>query len=83
MVTKLPKNIVGIGIGIGNDKQLELNECMLAPTQLLTCHSPTVVRKIYKKNYLTGDESKESFVVFTEATETDVFTLKTIIYIKL
>ena len=36
-----------------------------------------------KKNYLTGDESKESFVVFTEATETDVFTLKTIIYIKL
>ena len=28
-----------------NDKQLELNACMLAPTPLLICQSPTVVRK--------------------------------------
>ena len=27
-----------------NDKQLELNACMLAPTPLLTRQSPTVVR---------------------------------------
>ena len=41
-----------------NDKQLELNACMLAPTPLLICQSPTVVRKrsrmaITKSNWTT------------------------------
>ena len=38
------------GVGNGNDKQLKLNACMLAPAPLLIHQTPTVVRR-------SGDEN--------------------------
>ena len=46
-----------------NDKQLELNACMLAPTPLLICQPPTVVRKRSRMAVTNSNWTTEMAVV--------------------